>query len=94
MGMTEREELILEIATLEARRTVLIAAEGRRHADFIAEDDDAKADQIATDLQDICGEFDELGAELGIAKAKLDLIEARISRREFLEDHPVGGRML
>jgi outer membrane murein-binding lipoprotein Lpp len=91
MGMTEREELTAKIAQLEARRTELMADEDRLHNAFMKEDDEAKANRIATDLQDICGELDEIGVKIGIAKAKLYLIEAQISRREFLEDHPVGG---
>jgi hypothetical protein len=94
MGMTEREELLVEIAQLEARRTVLMVDERRLHAAFMAEDDEAEANRIATDLQDICGEIDEIGDHIGMASTALYLIEARISRREFLEDHPVGGRML
>jgi predicted P-loop ATPase len=92
--MTEREELLVKIAQLEARRTVLMADEALKHAAFMAEDDEAKANRIAAGLQDICGELDEIGDNVGIAVAKLALIEARISRREFLEDHPVGGRLL
>jgi hypothetical protein len=60
----------------------------------MAEDDDVKAERIAVELQDICGELDEIGDLIAIATGMLYLIEARISRREFLEDHPVGGRML
>jgi hypothetical protein len=89
--MSERVDLLVEIAQLEARRTVRMADEALKHAAFMAEDDEAKANRIATDLQDICGELDEIGVKIGIAKAKLYLIEAQISRREFLEDHPVGG---
>jgi hypothetical protein len=92
--MAEREELIVEIAKLELRRTVLMADEGRLHAAFTAEDDEDEANRIATDLQDICGELDEIGDLIGAAAAKLYLIEAQISRLKFMEDHPVGGRML
>jgi hypothetical protein len=92
--MTEREELLIEIAQLEARRTVLMADEALKHNAFMAEDDETKAERIATDLQDICGELDEISGKLTIAKELLYAIEATISLREFLADHPVGGRML
>jgi hypothetical protein len=92
--MTEREKLIVEIAKLEARRFELLADETRLHSAFMAEEDEAEANRLAADLQDICGELDEIGDLIGAAAAKLYLIEAPISLREFLEDHPVGGRML
>jgi hypothetical protein len=68
--------------------------EARLHAAFMAEDDESKANQIAYQLEDICGELDEISGKIGVGGTLLHLIEARISRREFLEDHPVGGRML
>jgi hypothetical protein len=91
--MTEREELTATIAALEARRFELMADETRLHAAFMAEENEDEANRIATDLQDICGEIDEISGKLGVGRSLLHLVEGRISRREFLEDHPVGGRM-
>jgi hypothetical protein len=92
--MTERVELLVEIARLDARRAVLMADERRLHNAFMAEDDEAAANRIAVQLEDICGELDEISDKRGVAKARLYLIDAKQSRREFLDDHPVGGRML
>jgi hypothetical protein len=89
--MTERNELTAKIAALEARRAVLTADEARLQAAFTAEDDESKANQIAYQLEDIDGELNEISDKLWVGRALLHLVEARISRLEFLEDHPVGG---
>jgi hypothetical protein len=92
--MIERNELTAKIAALEARRAVLMTDEARLRAAFAAEDDESKANQIAYQLEDIDGELNEISGRLAVGRDLLHLVEARISRREFLEDHPVGGRML
>jgi hypothetical protein len=94
MGMTEREELTVEIAALEARRAALMTDETRLHNAFMVSDDLAETDLIGAELENVWKELDEIRAMLWSGVVLLYLIEARISRREFLEDHPVGGRML
>lgn len=74
--MSERTERLAEIAKLEERRKVLLADEGRLHAAFMAEDNEAEANRIAAQLEDICGELDEISDLIGCAAAILYDIEA------------------
>jgi hypothetical protein len=100
MGMTyemsrvvrQREELIQEIAELEARRAVLVERERHFHAAFMAASESEER-QIGYQLDEVMGEFDELGDKIGCANARLYLIEAEISRREKIRD-AAYGRML
>jgi uncharacterized small protein (DUF1192 family) len=89
--MTEREDVIQQIAELEARRSSLMAEEGRLHAIFMAEDDESAAKRTAVELEDICGELDEISDKIGCAEARLYLIEAEISRREKIRDTAYGS---
>jgi vacuolar-type H+-ATPase subunit E/Vma4 len=84
--LTEREELIQEIAELEARRAALMAREHHLDAAFIAAASESEEQDIDHELEDVIGELDELSDKIGCANARLYLIEAEISRHEKIRD--------
>jgi phage shock protein A len=95
MRMSERTDIIQEIAELEARRAALVAREHHLHAAFMAASASSSDEerQIGYQLDELMGEFDELSDKIGCANARLYLIEAEISRREKIRD-AAYGRML
>jgi hypothetical protein len=87
MGMAERHWLLDEIAELSERRATLMAVELQRHAAFMAEDDPVHADRIAVELEDICGEIEEISDKIRRAQNRIeDEFEAPESRRVMLWD--------
>jgi hypothetical protein len=90
MGMSDRTDLIQEIAELEARRAALVAR-AHLHAAFMAAASEREERNIGHELEDVLGEFGELDDKIGCAKARLYLIEAEISRREKIANAAYGS---
>jgi hypothetical protein len=87
MGMSERTDIIQEIAELEARRAALVGREHHLHAAFMAASASSDEErQIRYQLDELMGEYDELSNKIGCANARLYLIEAEISRHEKIRD--------
>jgi hypothetical protein len=89
--MSEREELIERITTLEADRTALLSTEQPLHERFMAlppGSDEERECGVALDR--LCGRIDQIGDAVGSLKQRLYEIEARISRREKIADAAYG----
>jgi predicted nucleic acid-binding Zn-ribbon protein len=87
IGMTELQECLVEIGQLEARRALLMVRERLKQAAYMAEEDEDEAKRIVIELQDICGEIDEIGNKIEAARARL------VSHREKIMDVAYGGSL-
>jgi hypothetical protein len=90
--MTEREDIIEQIATLEAERAALLSTEQPLHEQFMASPPGSDEErEIGWALDRLCRRIDQIRDAVGSLKHRLYEIDARISRREQIRNAAYRG---